>query len=110
MNGSKTIQANFTGATYTLTVGNDGNGSTTPSGASSRACNATVAISATAVNGCYTFLNWSGTGVGSVANPNSASTTIYMNGSKTIQANFTATTYTLTVGNDGNGSTTPSGA
>src|SRR5512137_318487 len=101
MNGSKTIQANFTGATYTLTVGNDGNGSTTPSGATTRACNATVAISATAINGCYTFLNWSGTGAGSVADPNSASTTIYMNGSKTIQANFTRNQYDLTVNSSG---------
>ena len=91
MNDSYSITANFasTGVTYNLTVSSGGNGSTTPSGTTSQNCNASVPIVATA-DPCYKFLNWSGPDAGSVSNVNAASTAIFMNGAKTIQANFVA--------------------
>jgi hypothetical protein len=46
-----------------------------------------VSLAAT-MNAFYIFGNWTGTGVSKVANPNSPSTTITMNGNYTIQANF----------------------
>ena len=91
MNDSYSITANFasTGVTYNLTVSSGGYGSATPSGTTSQTCNASVPIDATA-NASYSFVNWTGDNA-SIANPNAASTTIFMNGSKTIQANFILT-------------------
>ncbi|MBN1578831.1 MAG: hypothetical protein JW913_19885 [Chitinispirillaceae bacterium] len=109
--GDATIRANFTLASYTLTVTNDGHGTTTPSGAVSVTHGVAQSISATAATG-YTFLNWTVTGgAAAIASPNSASTTVTLtSGDATIQANFTTVTYDLTVTNDGNGTTTPSGS
>jgi hypothetical protein len=47
----------------------------------------------------YHFVNWTGTAVtaGKVANANSASTTVTMDGNYTLQANFELTWYTLTI-------------
>ena len=89
-----TVIANFTLTQYTLNISSGGNGSATPSGTTSQNCNASVPISATA-NSSYGFLNWSGD-TASITNPNAASTTIFMNGSKTIQANFIATPWDVT--------------
>ena len=93
MNGSKAIQANFTIIQYNLNVSSGGNGSATPSGVSSRDCNASVPISATANSSC-SFVNWTGD-TASITNPNAASTAIFMNGSKTIQANFIVTPWDI---------------
>jgi hypothetical protein len=94
MNGSKIIQANFTIIQYTLNVSSGGNGSATPSGETSQSCNASVPISATGNSG-YCFANWTGD-IASITNPNAAPTNIFMNGSKTIQANFILTPWDLT--------------
>ena len=77
----------------TLTVNNDGNGSTSPSGATTVDPDASTAISATPAAG-YTFNAWTGdtTGIGSTGD---ASTTISPTGDQTIQATFTANTVTI---------------
>ena len=111
--GNATIQAHFAMIQYTLTVNNDGNGSTTPSGAITVNYGVNTTITATPNPG-YQFVNWTQTGgIGSATfgNTNAASTTVSVTGGKaTIQAHFAMIQYTLTVNNDGNGSTTPSGA
>lgn len=108
--GNATVQANFSAFTYTLTVGNDGNGTTTPSGAVTVTHGAATSIAATPSAG-YQFLNWTVTsGSAAIANPSSAATTVTLTGGDAaIQANFATQTYTLTMTNDGNGTTTPSG-
>ena len=60
-----------------------------------------VNISATP-NSCYRFVNWSGN-TGAIANVSAASTTITMNGSYSIQANFAIITYTLSVSANNSG-------
>ncbi|MFA5375261.1 MAG: hypothetical protein WC455_05830, partial [Dehalococcoidia bacterium] len=87
MDGAKSVTANFSLIQYTLNISSGGNGSAAPSGETFQGCNDSVPIIATANSG-YKFLNWSGPSTDSVSNVNAASTTIFMNGSKTIQANF----------------------
>jgi hypothetical protein len=80
-----------------------GNGSTTPTvGAHAYACGTIVDISAVADTG-WQFVYWSG----DVADPGASSTTVTMDGNKTVTANFSEDTYTLTMAVTGNGSTTP---
>jgi hypothetical protein len=109
--GNATIRANFTVPTYSLTVSNDGHGTTTPSGTVTVNHGAATSISATPATG-YQFLNWTVTsGTASIASPSSASTTVTLtSGNATIRANFTLLTYTLTMTNDGHGTTVPSGS
>jgi hypothetical protein len=97
--------------TYTLTIANDGNGTTTPAGSVTVNAGTATAISASAAPG-YVFRNWSVTsGTVSFTDSLSASTTVTLNsGDATVRANFTASTYTLTMTNDGNGNTTPTGS
>ncbi len=87
MDADKTVTANFVAQTYDLTmaVSPSGGGTTTPAvGTTSHVANSVVGISATpAVH--YFFSNWTGTGV---ADPNSASTTVTVDGNKTVTANF----------------------
>jgi hypothetical protein len=84
---NKNITANEVDDDITLTVNNDGNGSTTPSGATIIDSDAMpYAISATANTG-YSFEFWSGDTTG-IANVNSASTTITTAADATITANF----------------------
>jgi hypothetical protein len=108
--GNATIRANFTALTYSLTMSNDGHGTTTPSGTVTVNHGVATSISATPSTG-YQFLNWTVTsGTASIASPSSASTTVTLtSGNATIRANFTTLTYSLTMTNDGNGTTTPSG-
>jgi len=92
--GDITVTANFapTGATYNLTINSSeyGNVSIPGEGPSGPyACGSSVNLSAIA-DSCCGFVNWTGD-IDSIANPNAASTTILMNGSKTIQANFIVT-------------------
>jgi glucuronoarabinoxylan endo-1,4-beta-xylanase len=87
-NSVTTFVGNATGPTHNLTmaVSPSGGGTTTPSlGMHSYSEGATVNVSATA-NPAYVFSSWSG----DVADPNSASTTVTMDGDKTVTANFTA--------------------
>jgi C1A family cysteine protease len=110
--GNAAISANFVHDPCTLTVTNDGHGSTNPSGAVTVNSGASRAITATPNTGFH-FVNWvktDGLGTAVFDNANSANTTVTVsNGDATIRANFIAY-HNLTVTNDGNGSTTPSGA
>jgi hypothetical protein len=112
MNTSKTVTANFekpATTKYTLTMGSSGLGTTSPSaGSYTYDAGTVVPISATPYTG-YNFVSWTG----DVASPTSASTTVTMNGNKTVTPNFekpTVQRYTLTMGvNSPNyGSTSPS--
>ena len=84
---------------YTVTVKNDGHGTTNPSGAQSNVGQVTgLSIKATpAAN--YEFVNWTITsGSGSFGSQTSASTTFKPTSAATIQANFRSTaTYSLIV-------------
>ena len=85
--------------TYTVTINNDGHGTTTPSGAQSNVGQVTgLSIQATpAAN--YEFVNWTITsGSGSFGSETTASTTFKPTSAATIQANFRSTaTNSLTV-------------
>lgn len=90
-NGTAAIQANFTpiNVTYTLTMTNGGNGTTSPTGTVTVNSGAANAIAATAAGG-YQFLNWTVTaGTATIASATSASTTVTLAGNATIRANFT---------------------
>ena len=105
MDGDKTVTANFV-RQYTLTieVNPAGGGTTTPAvGTHVYDAGTVVNISAIASAG-YRFGNWTG----GVTNPNSATTTIVMDGDKTVTANFVRQyTLTMAVNPAGGGTTTP---
>ncbi len=115
MHEDKTITANFSQITYTLTVTDDGTtgAATSPSGSETVNYGENTAISVTSVPANYEFDNWTVTsGTANIADPNQSSTTVSLtSGDATVQANFRLVTYQLTVGTDGTGgsSTTPSG-
>ena len=99
----KPLYAKWDKKKFTVTVNNDGNGTTSPSGAQSNIAQVDgVAISATPDDG-YEFTNWtivsgSGTFTGGGTTSTSASTTFYPTSAATIRANFSSTaTSTLTV-------------
>ncbi|MFC1846927.1 fibronectin type III domain-containing protein [Chloroflexota bacterium] len=87
MDVDKTITANFIeeeAVVYTLTIAVNGSGSTTPAaGGHQYEEGAIVTISATPDEG-WQFDSWSG----DVANPNSTSTSVTIDGDKTVTANF----------------------
>ncbi len=88
MDADKTVTANFTAQNYDLTmaVSPSGGGTTTPAvGVTSHGARSVVDITATP-NAGYLFDSWTG----DVADPNDASTTVTMDGNKTVTANFTA--------------------
>lgn len=109
--GNAEIQADFIALEADLTVDDDGNGSTTPSGTVNISQNVPYAISASPDSG-YTFSHWTvegGSGV-TVADENTESTTVTLtDGDAAVRAHFIPV-YTLTVSNDGNGTTEPSGS
>ena len=113
--GDATIQANFSSETYMLTITDDGNGSTDPSGSVEVVYGVPNTISAEPEDG-YVFVNWSvesGTGVNfdGPNGPNDADTTVTLtDGDATIQANFSPETFVLTITNDGDGTTDPTGS
>jgi len=104
MYGDYSVRANFI-KTYKLTVGSTAGGSvTTPAeGTHTYDVGTGVSLVATPAAG-YRFVNWTGD-VGTVANVNSASTTITMNGDYSISANFIKI-YNLTVGSTAGGTVT----
>jgi len=88
---TKLFTANFAPieTTYFLNISTSGNGSVTAPGEGPNgpyACGTTVALTAVADTG-NSFVNWTGD-TDSLDNTNAASTTIVMNSSKNIQANF----------------------
>jgi len=87
----------------TLTVTDDGNGSTSPAGAVAVDSARAMAISATA-DGGYNFVNWTVTaGSATFGNANLATTTVTINASATIRANFDTDTFTLSISVVGTG-------
>ncbi len=104
-----TVQANFVVA-YTLTVTSDANGTTTPDGAAVAKTGIPVDITATP-NAGYAFAGWTvEAGTATIADEAAAQTTVTLDTEDaTVRANFVAV-YTLTVSNDGNGTTQPDGA
>jgi uncharacterized repeat protein (TIGR02543 family) len=115
LNGSYSIQANFAtipGAQHSLTISSTAGGSVTTPGEGTFVGDAGVVVSlvATPATG-YQFVNWTGN-VGTIANFNAASTTIILNNSYSIQANFTAIPpgqYSLTISSTAGGSVTTPG-
>jgi uncharacterized repeat protein (TIGR02543 family) len=105
MDASKSVTANFsrTQVDLTMQVNQAGWGTTTPAvGTHNYNSGDVVSILATPSSG-YEFVDWTG----SVANPNSASTTITMDANKTAQANFARIEYQLTMGSATGGSSSP---
>jgi hypothetical protein len=109
--GAAAVRASFEINTYALTVEDDGNGSTAPSGTISVDHGAATSLNASPAAG-YAFARWTvASGAAALADSASAATTVTLtDGDATVRAEFETATYTLTVGNDGRGSTTPSGA
>jgi uncharacterized repeat protein (TIGR01451 family) len=105
MNGNKSVTANFTQSSYTLTAGNDGHGTVTlnPTGGT-YASGTTVTLTPVPSSG-YQFSSWTGTNASDVINT-AGVYTIVMNGDKSVTANFTQITYTMTAGNDAHGTVT----
>ena len=106
--GSCTIKGTFV-KTAVLTVNKNSGGSISPSGSKTVDVGSKVNISATPDNS-YRFVNWtfsSGSGNCSIADKNSKSTSITVNGDCTIKANFKLTrTLTVTAGTGGSVSPT----
>lgn len=98
-----------------LTISSTSGGSVTTPGEGSYTYDqgSSVSITATAQSE-YHFVNWTGTAVtaGNVANPNSASTTVTVDGDYTLRANFAenqVVQHTLTVSSSSGGSVTAPG-
>ncbi|MDY6987571.1 MAG: hypothetical protein SWQ30_05880, partial [Thermodesulfobacteriota bacterium] len=103
LDGDKTVTANFT-QLYTLTMAVNGSGTTTPViGDHTYPAGTEVDISAIESVAGWDFVNWTG----DVADPNAESTTVTVDGDKTVTANFTNSSYTLTMAVSGNGETDP---
>jgi uncharacterized repeat protein (TIGR02543 family) len=107
MDSDKTVTANFV-RVYKLTISVNGGGTTSPSaGVHTYQYGTTITVTASPSTG-WRFVNWTG----DVANPDSWSTSIVMNGDNSITANFeiteTSTYHNLTVIISGSGTTTPS--
>jgi len=113
MSGNYSITANFAvipPVQYSLTIFSTSGGSvTTPGeGIFTRNAGTVVNLVATPAGG-YRFVNWTGN-VGTIANVNAASTTITMNGSYSITANFEEIPeYELTISSTAGGSVTSPG-
>ena len=98
MNGDYSITANFEQippGQFPLTTSSTAGGSvTTPGEGTSLYDEGTVADLVAEAEECYEFVNWTGD---TVANPDSATTTITMDGAKDVTANFALLSYNLTV-------------
>ena len=93
LNANRTLVANFTVITYTIGVSASPGGSGTVGGGGTFASGASRTVTATASSG-FTFVNWTenGSEVSTSASYNFTLTT-----NRTLVANFTGITYTITV-------------
>jgi hypothetical protein len=109
--GDATIRAVISNAPRTLTVENDGNGSTTPPGTVTVGDGVARNIEAIPAAG-YEFDGWAktgGAGTVSFANNAATSTTVTVTGGDaTIRASFVLKTYTITIDNTAGGSVSSS--
>jgi len=91
MNGDYSISANFEAipaGQYSLTISSTSGGSVTVPGEGAFTCDASTVVSLVAVPATgYEFVSWTGN-VDTIDNVNAASTTITMNDSYSIRANF----------------------
>jgi hypothetical protein len=104
MDADKSVTANFF-RYYTLTVSIDGSGTTTPVPGEHLFVPGTIVyITASPAPG-WKFSHWTG----AAADPYSATTTVALNGNKSLVANFTRSVqnYKLTVNITGSGTTVP---
>ena len=105
INSDKTVTAVFVQIpTYILSIAINGEGSVDPApGNYTIRENETASLSAVPADG-WRFIGWTG----GVSNPDSATTTVVMDGNKNIIANFAPRdSFALTVNIEGSGSTTP---
>jgi len=106
VDGNKTVTANFAiGQTYTLTMAKTGNGTTTPAIGGHSYVNGTVVNITATPDAYWNFVNWTG----NVADPNSASTNVTVDGNKTVTANFAINRYNLTTSSTSGGNVTMPG-
>jgi hypothetical protein len=108
MNGDYSITANFV-RQYSLSINSTAGGNvTTPGEGTFTYDEGTVVNLVAQADECYEFVNWTGD-VGTIADVNSASTNITMNGDYSITANFALLTYNLTVSSTTGGNVTVPG-
>jgi len=93
LSANRTLVANFTINTYTVTLSSNPAAGGTTTGAGSFNAGSSVTVTASANNG-YTFVNW--TENGNIAST-SSSYTFPLNANRALVANFAANTYTLNV-------------
>lgn len=106
VNSNRSLVANFTENTYTITVSANPSDGGTAAGGGTFTYGQSCTVTATANTG-YTFTNW--TENGNVVSSN-ASYTFNVEGNRSLVANFTAITYTITVfANPSNSGTTSGG-
>ena len=104
MDQDKSMIANFSCSTQTLTIEIQGRGSVTPS-SGTHSYNKDTSVEITAIPGDgYRFDGWTG----DVENPDNAQTNVKMDSDKTISASFSEQLFTLTMEVDGAGTVTPS--
>ena len=85
----KTVTAHFVGAEYDLTVVASPGGSGGVTGSGTFDCDELADITATPATDCWEFDGWTGDGI---TNPSSPTTTVLMDGDKTVTAHFVAAT------------------
>ena len=91
--------------TYTLTAGNDGNGSVSLSPSGGTYSTGTEVTLTPNPNSGYVFSNWTGTDAGDLVDNGDGTYSITMDADKSVTANFIVTTLkTLTITTDGHGS------
>lgn len=105
VNSNRSLVANFTENTYTITVSANPSDGGTAAGGGTFTHGQSCTVTATANTG-YTFTNW--TENGNVVSSN-ASYTFNVEGNRSLVANFTAITYTITVSANPSNSGTTSG-
>ena len=88
MSSNKSVTATFTQIQYTLNVTATNGSVTAPTDGNPHTYNCSEVVDLLAEPDLgYEFVGWSGDTT-TIVNPDSPSTTITMNGSKTVQANF----------------------
>jgi hypothetical protein len=104
-NINRTLVANFSQIAYTITTSSSPVGGGTTSGGGTVNCGSNVTVCATA-NACYSFANW--TEISSLVSTSACYTFTAAN-NRTLVANFTRITYTITTSSSPVGGGTTSG-
>ncbi len=107
LSGNAAILAHFAPLAYTLSIDDDGDG--VVESTRSVGYGAAESIAAATIAG-NSFVNWTVSGGGTIQNAGSAATTVTVTGAATVVAHFAATSYTVNVTAQQNGTVSPSGA